>query len=325
MLTLAINKWTLIRPIYKKARRQNDLPLRKLVSVSDANMRFLRRRLINSVDAIAGQNSRRYATKYVAKVTSSSPSGRSLSAEVSFPNPLPADVRGYPLPRRHLICRATNLLLRHRGGGVGTSSNLSDAFSDLSDYLSSLSLSLTTDEASEILKSLNCPRLAVEFFQFVPSVCPTSHSDPFLYNRIISILSNSNLPDRFDRVRSILDLMAKSNVRGNISAVNILIGFFGNTEDLQMCLRLVKKWELKMNAYTYKCLLQAYLRSRDSSKAFDLYCEIKRGGKHKLDIFASNMLLDALAKDEKVRSLKALTHCAIHTKLSNEFCSLLAG
>lgn len=66
-----------------------------------------------------------------------------------------------------------------------------------------------------------------------------------------------------------------------------------------MCLGLVKRWELKMNSFTYKCLLQAYLRSRDSSKAFDVYCEIRRGG-HKLDVFAYNMLLDALAKDEKV-------------------------
>lgn len=264
---------------------------RELVPFSAAKMRLLRRRFFIFTDGISGANRRRYATKYVAKVTSSSPSGRSLSAEVSLPNPLPSDVRGYALPRRHLICRATNLLLRH-----GTSS---DPFSDLSDYLSSLSLSLTPDEASEILKSLNCPRLAVDFFHFVPSVCPSSHHDPFLYNRIILILSKSNLPDRFDRVRSILDQMVKSNVRGNISTVNILIGFLGNTEDLEMCLGLVKKWELKMNSFTYKCLLQAYLRSRDSSKAFHVYCEIRRGG-HKLDVFAYNMLLDALAKDDKV-------------------------
>ncbi|XP_006306411.2 pentatricopeptide repeat-containing protein At1g51965, mitochondrial [Capsella rubella] len=254
-------------------------------------MKLLRRRFFNPVDTITRANRRQYATKYVAKVTSSSPSGRSLSAEVSLPNPLPADVRGYPLPRRHLICRATNL--------ITGATNISDAFSDLSDYLSSLSLSLTPDEASEILKSLNSPKLAVEFFKFVPSLCPNSHNDPFLHNRIILILSRSNLPDRFDRVRSILDSMVKSNVSGNISTVNILIGFFGDTEDLQMCLRLVKKWELKMNSFTYKCLLQAYLRSRDSSKAFDVYCEIRRGG-HKLDIFAYNMLLDALAKDEKI-------------------------
>ncbi|CAH8356790.1 unnamed protein product, partial [Eruca vesicaria subsp. sativa] len=257
-------------------------------------MRPLRRRFFIPINVISISNWRRYATKYVAKVTSSSPSGRSVSAEVSLPNPLPADVRGYPLPRRDLICRVTNLLLRHV-----TSSNLSDAFSDLSDYFSSLSLSLTPDEASEILKSLNCPRLAVAFFHFVPSVCPSSYHDPFLYNRIILILSKSNLPDRFDRVRSILDLMVKTNVRGNISTVNILIGFFGNAEDLQTCLGLVKKWELKMNSFTYKCLLQAYLRSRDSLKAFDVYCEIRRGGL-KLDVFAYNMLIDALAKDEKI-------------------------
>ncbi|CAN6997880.1 unnamed protein product [Brassica rapa subsp. trilocularis] len=279
---------------------------RELVPFSAAKMRLLRRRFFIFTDGISGANRRRYATKYVAKVTSSSPSGRSLSAEVSLPNPLPSDVRGYALPRRHLICRATNLLLRH-----GTSS---DAFSDLSDYLSSLSLSLTPDEASEILKSLNCPRLAVDFFHFVPSVCPSSHHDPFLYNRIILILSKSNLPDRFDRVRSILDQMVKSHVRGNISTVNILIGFLGNTEDLEMCLGLVKKWELKMNSFTYKCLLQAYLRSRDSSKAFHVYCEIRRGG-HKLDVFAYNMLLDALAKDDKIDQA-----CQVFEEMKRKHC-----
>jgi pentatricopeptide repeat protein len=54
-----------------------------------------------------------------------------------------------------------------------------------------------------------------------------------------------------------------------------------------------------MNPYTYKCLLQAYLRSHDSNKAFAVYNEMRRRG-YKLDIFAYNMLLDALAKDEKV-------------------------
>ena len=93
--------------------------------------------------------------------------------------------------------------------------------------------------------------------------------------------------------------MEKSGTRGNISTVNILIGFFGNTEDLDTCIKLVKKWELKMNAYTYKCLVQAYLRSRDSGKAFSVYVEMNRKD-YKLDVSGYNMLLNALANDEKV-------------------------
>ncbi|CAN8288246.1 unnamed protein product [Cochlearia groenlandica] len=255
-------------------------------------MRLLRRRRFSiSVVTISTQIRRRYATNYVAKVTSSSPSGRSLSAEISLTNPLPTDTRGHTLPRRHLICLATNLILRHGGAA--------DPFSDLSDYLSSLSLTLTSEEASEILKSLNSPRLAVGFFRFLPSII--SNNDPFLYNRIFLILSKSNLEERFDLVRTILDSMVRSKVSGNISTVNILIGFFGDDEDLGMCLSLLEKWDLKMNSYTYKCLLQAYLRSRgDSSKAYDVYCEIRRGRDSKLDVFAYNMLLDALAKDDKI-------------------------
>lgn len=93
--------------------------------------------------------------------------------------------------------------------------------------------------------------------------------------------------------------MEKSNVCGNISTVNILIGTFGSGEDLDRCIWLIRKWDLKMNSYTYKCLLQAHLRSRSSERAFDVYSEMRRKG-YKLDIFAYNMLLDGLSKDDMV-------------------------
>ncbi|EXB74598.1 hypothetical protein L484_026295 [Morus notabilis] len=236
---------------------------------------------------------RHYATKYTAKITSTSPTGRSLSAEVTPPPPLPSDVRGYPLPRRDLVCKATRILLRQ------SPSASSDPFSDLADFLSSLSISLTPAEASEILKSLNHPRLALRFFHFCPSISPNFRHDSFTYTRLLLILSNSVSTDRLDLVRSVLSDMDRSGVRGTISTVNILIGLFGHCEDLEMCLGLVKKWNLTMTSYTYKCLLQAYLRSYDSSRAFETYREMRRRGS-KLDIFAYNMLLDALAKDEKV-------------------------
>lgn len=99
--------------------------------------------------------------------------------------------------------------------------------------------------------------------------------------------------------------MERRGLRGSISTVNILIGFFG---DLDRCVGLVKKWELRLNAYTYKCLLQAYLRLRDSDKAFDVYLDMLRRG-YQLDIFAYNMLLDALAKENKVSVFLSLFCC----------------
>ncbi|XP_030480251.1 pentatricopeptide repeat-containing protein At1g51965, mitochondrial [Cannabis sativa] len=234
---------------------------------------------------------RHYATKYTAKVTSTSPTGRSLSAEVKPPSPLPLDVRGYPLPRHELICTATRILLRRQSS--------SDPFSDLSDYLASLSVTLTSSEASEILKSLNTPLLALRFFQFCSSLSPDFRHDSFTYTRLLLILSKSAAADRLDQVRSVLVDMERSGVRGTISTVNILIGLFGHSQDLEMCLGLVKKWELRMNPYTYKCLLQAYLRSHDSTKAFETYREMRRRG-YKLDIFAYNMLIHALAKNDKI-------------------------
>lgn len=253
---------------------------------------------------------RHYATKYTAKITSTSPTGRTLSAEVTLP--LPSDPRGYPLPRRHLICKVTQILLQSHRNTTShsrpSSSTLqidTDPFFSLEEYLSSLSISLTPAEASEVLKSLNCPSLALKFFQFCPSLSPNFRHDAFTYSRLILVLSKSTLPDRVNLVRAVVSEMEKHGVRGTISTVNILIGFFGDTEDLDKSVALIEKWGLRMNGYTYKCLVQAYLRSHNSEKGFRVYLEMKRKG-YKLDIFAYNMLLDALAKDEKVRCLMFL-------------------
>ncbi|KAJ7951694.1 putative Pentatricopeptide repeat-containing protein [Quillaja saponaria] len=67
-------------------------------------------------------------------------------------------------------------------------------------------------------------------------------------------------------------------------------------EDLENCIGLLKKWDLVLNPYNF--LLQSYLRYCDSSKAFDVYMELQRRG-YKLDIFANNMQLRALAKDAR--------------------------
>ncbi|GAV75922.1 LOW QUALITY PROTEIN: PPR domain-containing protein/Acid_phosphat_B domain-containing protein/PPR_1 domain-containing protein/PPR_2 domain-containing protein [Cephalotus follicularis] len=261
----------------------------------------MRGRLHNHLDLLRSTttNRRHFATKYTAKITSTSPTGSSVSAEVDLPPPLPSDSRGYPIPRRHLICKATQILLSRQSRRATSHQPLHDPFSDLSDYFSSLSISLTPSEASEILKSLNCPRLALSFFQFCPELSPNFQHDPFTYNRMLLILSKSTLPNRIDLIRTIMNQMEKSDLRGTISTVNILIGVFSHGEDLERCVGLVKKWGLKMNCYTYKCLLQAHLRSREVHEAFCVYLHMRIKG-YKLDIFGYNMLLDALAKEEKV-------------------------
>ncbi|KAF3955537.1 hypothetical protein CMV_019250 [Castanea mollissima] len=145
--------------------------------------------------------------------------------------------------------------------------------------------------------------------------------------RLSLILSNSSsVPNHSHLVLSILSETDHSNMHRTISTVNILIGFFGNSEDLDLCISLIGKWKLSMNPYTYKCLLQAYLRSYDSDKAFGVYNEMRRRG-HTLDIFAYNMLLDALAKDQKncdrlnrlTRALSKLGHASEAHRL---FCNM---
>ncbi|KAJ4850046.1 hypothetical protein Tsubulata_044628 [Turnera subulata] len=269
------------------------------------------------VPALGATLRRHYATKYTAKITSTSPTGKTLSAEVSPPKPLPYETRGYPIPRRHLICKATQILLqspnpssyssstnarRHHPPQLDPTNPTGDPLVSLQSYLSSLHLHppLTHSEISEILKSLNCPSLALRFFRFCPSLLsPSFRHDAFTYNRLLHLLSKSTLPDKLPLIRGLVAEMEQAGTRGSISTVNILIGVLEDMKDLDWCVGLVKKWGLKMTGYTYKCLVQAFLRSRDIDKGFGVYLEMKRKG-YKLDIFAYNMLLDSLAKDNKV-------------------------
>lgn len=92
--------------------------------------------------------------------------------------------------------------------------------------------------------------------------------------------------------------MAREGVKGNISTVNILIGVLG-APGVDWCLELVNKWGLQLNSYTYRCILQAHLRSYETEKAFEVYRMMSRKG-YKLDVIAYNMLLDALAKINKL-------------------------
>ncbi|KAE8646277.1 hypothetical protein Csa_016746 [Cucumis sativus] len=281
-----------------------------VVSSRSAAMKVLRLPCYSHLKPPAAH--RHFATKYTAKITSSSPTGRSVAVVVTPPATLPVDSRGYALPRRDLICRVIDMLL-HRNPHSSLIT-IDDRFSDLSSYFQSLSVSLTPAEASEILKSLNSPDLALQFFHRCSSLCPKFRHDAFTYSRILLMLSHSSSSKRIDQVREILSQMDRDQIRGTISTVNILIKIFSSNEDLELCTGLIKKWDLRLNAYTYRCLLQAHIRSRDSDRAFNVYMEMWSKG-YQLDIFAYNMLLDALAKDEQLdRSYKVfkdmkLKHC----------------
>lgn len=237
---------------------------------------------------------RGYATKYTGRVVATANKGRFSAIEVSVSDPtLISDVRGYPLPRRDLICKATNILQSN------AAASSPDPFIDLSEFLQSLTVALTSSEVSEILKSLKSPILALELFNYCSSNIPNFRHDAFTYNRILLILSNSSLPDKIDKMKEIISVMEKSRTIGNISTVNILIGAFDGVDGLQKCLDLLKKWDLKLTCYTYKCLLQAYLRTNELNRASEVYRDMRRKG-YKLDNFGYNMLLHALAKNEKV-------------------------
>ncbi|KAL8153316.1 hypothetical protein V2J09_011076 [Rumex salicifolius] len=237
---------------------------------------------------------RRFATKYTARVTSATSNGRALAVEVR-PYFLPTDAKGYPLPRHDLICKIAQILKPPSSAG--------DPFTDLSHYLETLTLHpLTPSEASLVLKSLTTnPRLSLQFFRFCSSRIPNFQHDSFTYNRLLLILSkaaSAGSSEWVQQMLAVVDEMEKAGVRGSISSVNILVGALGGCE-VERCMKLVHKWGLKLNAYTFKCILQSHLRSYESDKAYGVYLEMRRKG-YKLDIFSYNMLLDALAKDDKV-------------------------
>lgn len=231
------------------------------------------------------QMPRRLATTYSGRIAAAtpSPSGPSLTVTVS-PKPPPAavDPRGFSLPRRHLVCAVARIL---------RSPASPSPLLDLSDYLGSHRLTLTTDEASEVIKALAPDTaLALGFFRFAATSLPGFRHDAFSYNRILALLHRTRA-DPTEAVRLVAE-MERDGVPGNISTVNLLVGM---GVEVGRCLELAKKWGLRLNGYTYKVVVQAHLRSRDVWKGFEMYEKMRRKG-YKLDIFAYNMLLDALAK-----------------------------
>uniref|UniRef100_A0A0D9VDZ3 Nudix hydrolase domain-containing protein n=1 Tax=Leersia perrieri TaxID=77586 RepID=A0A0D9VDZ3_9ORYZ len=232
---------------------------------------------------------RRLATTYSGRIAAAttSPAGPSLTVTVSPPptSSPPHDPRGYPLPRRHLVCAAARIL---------RSGDSPSPLLDLADYLRSHSLTLTAAEASEVVKSLSPdPPLALAFFRFAAESLPGFRHDAFSYNRVLALLFRTRAGPS-EAMRLVAE-MERDGVVGNVSTVNLLVGMGGGGVEVERCLELAGRWGVRLSGYTYKCIVQAHLRSREVSKGLKVYEEMRRKG-YKLDIFAYNMLLDALAK-----------------------------
>ncbi|KAJ3691944.1 hypothetical protein LUZ60_012294 [Juncus effusus] len=235
--------------------------------------RRLRRILLLSRRALS-------TTTYTARVVHSDKSGRSISVAIDSPSSLPISGHLPRQPRHHLICHVTNLLR----------SSSPDPYISVSDFVSSLDSPLTTLEASLILKSVKYPSEGLRFFDFLSDLGNFKH-DCCTYNRILHIVSRTG---DVQLVCSLLDRMEKEGIKGNVATINILIGVLG-INGVEKCVKLVKKWGVKINEYTYKCLVQAYIRARDVERGFRVYEEMRKKG-FKLDIFAYNMLLHALVQ-----------------------------
>ncbi|KAG8072877.1 hypothetical protein GUJ93_ZPchr0006g41489 [Zizania palustris] len=153
---------------------------------------------------------------------------------------------------------------------------------------------LTTAEASEVVKALyREPDLALAFFRLAADSLPGFRRDAFSYNRILALLFRTKA-DPAEALR-LIEEMERDGVADNISTINLLVGMGGGGVEVARCLEMANKWGLRLSGYTYKCIVQAHLRSREMSKGFEVYDEMRRKS-YTLDIFAYNMLLDALAR-----------------------------
>ncbi|XP_057868560.2 pentatricopeptide repeat-containing protein At1g51965, mitochondrial-like [Cryptomeria japonica] len=243
---------------------------------------------------------RSYGTKYSGRVIREDEDGRCIAVQVEA-SPTLKDIRGYAYPRRDIICRLCHMLKNP------------DWLSHINDYLDNVGIVLTTVEHSHVLRGEKDCLKALEFFKWAESRRGYKH-DCFSYNRMISILGKGK---QLEQIRLLVDEMERKNIQGNISTINILIGVFGSKEHIKeaaICCRLAQKWKLKFNAYTYKSLLQAYLRSDDVDKAVQTYRHMRRSG-YTLDIFAYNMLLDSLAKADQVGVSQARFSCFLRIHL----------
>ncbi|KAK9102269.1 hypothetical protein Sjap_019523 [Stephania japonica] len=162
---------------------------------------------------------------------------------------------------------------------------------------------------SAVLMNLESRILAVRLLRVVAYMFRLSYKhNLFSANKLLVKLSKStstSAPNSITLISSLLDDMDRLSIKGSISTVNILIGVVGSGSggcgvvELERWLGLVAKWGLTFTAYTYKCLVQAWLRLGDTERAFGVYCQMKGRG-YGLDVFGFNMLLDSLAKGEKV-------------------------
>ncbi|KAG8091491.1 hypothetical protein GUJ93_ZPchr0012g19769 [Zizania palustris] len=149
-------------------------------------------------------------------------------------------------------------------------------------------------EASEVVKALyREPGLALAFFRLAADSLPGFCRDAFSYNRILALLFRTKA-DPAEALRLVME-MEQDGVADNISTINLLVGMGGGGVEVARCLDMANKWGLRLGGYTYKCIVHAHLRSREMSKGFEVYDEMRRKS-YTLDMFAYNMLLDALAR-----------------------------
>ncbi|MCO5551631.1 hypothetical protein L7F22_005136 [Adiantum nelumboides] len=160
------------------------------------------------------------------------------------------------------------------------------------------SIEIRPKEVAWVLKVLKDPNRARDLFIWAVQRPGYAH-DATCYAIMIDLLGDN--PDHVF-LNNLLAEIEKKHIQLNVSTISRLIGIFASGDEIDRAEHYFLKLQnlgLQPNAFTYKCMLQAFAKAGKCKKAFDMYRAMQREGQP-IDLITFNMLLDGLSRNGQV-------------------------
>ncbi|KAI5076155.1 hypothetical protein GOP47_0008220 [Adiantum capillus-veneris] len=170
----------------------------------------------------------------------------------------------------------------------------------LNKDIDEFNIEINPKEVAWVLKVLKDPNRARELFIWAAQRPGYAH-DATCY----AVMINS-LGDILDHVflNNLLQQMEKKNIQLNVSIINRLIGIFVSRDEIDRAEHYFLKLQdlrLQPNAFTYKCMLQAFAKGGQCKKALDTYRKMQKEDQP-IDLVTYNILLDGLSRNGQAES-----------------------
>ena len=159
-------------------------------------------------------------------------------------------------------------------------------------------IELTPKEVAWVLKVQKSASRAWSLFNWA-SRQPSYTHDSSCFAIMIEILSRDA---NYSLLENLLLEMERVQIPYTVSTINRLIGVYSSGDNIKKAEKYYDKLEklgIKPNAYTYKCMVQAFAKAGKCEKAMEIY-ELAQKRNQPLDIIAYNMLLDGLSRNGQV-------------------------